>query len=112
MQAQTDTSEVEPARHVADRYPLAEHVLHAVHAVALPPALYVPTAQGVQKKPPDRYVPPLHVTGQFVAVVPGPVYAPYVFPFEQDEQVVDVVVSVNCPAGHAVHTIVLPEALQ
>jgi len=42
------------------------------HAVALPPALYVPTAQGVQV-PPERYAPALHVTGQFVAVVPGPV---------------------------------------
>ena len=47
-------------------------LVHAVHAVAFPPALYVPTAQGVQV-PPERYAPPLHVTGQFVAVVPGPV---------------------------------------
>ena len=47
-------------------------LVHAAHTVALPPALYVPTAQGVQV-PPERYAPPLHVTGQFVAVVPGPV---------------------------------------
>jgi hypothetical protein len=48
-------------------------LVHAPHTVALPPALYVPAAQGVQKKPPDRYAPALHVTGQFVAFVPGPV---------------------------------------
>ena len=42
LQAQTETSEVEPARHVADRYPLAEHVLQAVQVRPVPkyPALH------------------------------------------------------------------------
>ena len=48
---------------------------HALHAVEAPPALYVPAAQGRQV-PPERYAPPLHVTGQFVAVVPGQLKTP------------------------------------
>jgi hypothetical protein len=46
--------------------------VHVAQVVALPPALYVPIAQGVQV-PPERYAAALQVNGQSVAVVPGPV---------------------------------------
>ena len=58
------------------------HVRQVVHAVTVPPALYVPFWHIVHT-PPDLYAPKAHTVGQLVVVVPDPVYALRALPLVQ-----------------------------
>ena len=51
----------------------------------------------------DLKAPAVHDVGQLVALVPGPAYVLYAFPFVQEEQAVTLPPLLYLPFAHTVH---------